>query len=287
MYETDFLAWVYEAGINNLIWCTDLDHTVLDMVHDSSQVMAAPGLENTFYELDAKTEGRFYVITGREMGYVDRIFPNGLLKASTEYHNVMRWDNNGEAEELTHKPQWNLIDARIQMLIDQYWPEDYKIRDKPYMRSLHIQAAPAFVDEGYKSHVKNEIQTILDDYFSQTGQKLINIDGGHVFDIAPEGSSKGKAIEDIIAECRINFPNRALKPIYFGDSPGDLPAAEAVQNAGGKFIAVGNDERLTRIADFRVHTPSLCRALFSNTARFMPKAPAFSIPDLGAEPVSP
>lgn len=286
MYETAFIEWVHETGINNLIWCTDLDYTVLDMQKNASTVVAPTGLEETFHLLDAKTEGRFYVITGREMSYVDRTFPNDLLKASTEYHNVMRWDNGGIAEELTDKPQWHLIDDRLKDVIARYWPDGLAPRDKPFMRSLH-QNSKLFQDPAYKETVRLEIQSILDDYEASIGQKLVNIDGGKVFDIAPVGSSKGPAMEGIIAECRANFPNRDLTPIYFGDSPGDLPAAEITQKMGGKFIAVGNDERVTSIADFKIHTPSLCRTLFANTARLMPKALAYSIPDLQAEPVSP
>lgn len=285
MNQTDFLEWVGEVGINNLIWCTDLDHSVLDMLKNASAVVAPAGLENTFQTLDDLTEGRFYVITGREMSYVDRTFPNGLLKASTEYHNAMRWDNNGEVEELNDKPQWNLIDDRLKDVIARYWPDGLSPRDKPFMRSLH-QHSKLFKDPAYKETVRLEIQAILDDYYDQTAQRLVNIDGGSVFDIAPEGSSKGPAMEDIIAECQANFPNRDLTPIYFGDSPGDLPAADVVQKMGGKFIAVGSDERVTSVADFKVHDPASCRALFANTARLMPRAQAFIQPPQ-AEPISP
>lgn len=286
MYETAFIEWVHETGINNIIWCTDLDHTVLDMLKNASAVTAPAGLEESFHLLDAKTEGRFYVITGREMSYVDRTFPNGLLKASTEYHNVMRWDNDGIAEELTDKPQWHLIDDRLKDVIARYWPDGLAPRDKPFMRSLH-QNSKLFQDPAYKETVRLAIQEILHDYYIQTGQRLDNIDGGSVFDIAPEGSSKGPAMEDIIADCQARFPNRDLKPVYFGDSPGDLPAVPIVKAAGGKFVSIGNDKRVTNVADFKIHTPSACRILFANTARLMPKAPAYSIPDLRVEPITP
>ena len=40
--------------------------------------------------------------------------------------------------------------------------------------------------------------------------------------------------------------DNALIPIYFGDSPGDYRPT-IVQQLGGKFIAVGDDDRVTKV----------------------------------------
>lgn len=270
-----FLKWLDKVGINNIIWCTDLDHTVLDMKKDAAKVTAPDGLEDIFHDLDTKTEGRFFIITGREMSYVDSIFPKAMLKTSTEYHNVMRWNLNEAAEELTNIPQWNLIDHKLQKIIKKYWPEEFQPRDKPFMRSLHFQSAAAFSDNDYKAAAKAEIQTVLDDYFTQTGQRLTNIDGGQVFDIAPEGSSKAFAMQDIISYAKSLFPERDLRPVYFGDSPGDLPAAPIVQKAGGKFVSVGNNKQVVQAADFQLQTTQECRELFLEASLLKPKVPRF------------
>ncbi len=272
--QTKLLEWISKTGINNLIFTTDLDHTVLD-THRTMNPKAPPNLEDIFHALDDATEGRFYIVTGREMEYVDQLFPSVPLKASTEYHNVMRWNLGGQTEEMRPKPQWQLIDSALQPLLQQFWPEAFSPRIKPFMRSIHYSQAPALQDPHTKDHIESQIKAILDDYKHQTGQSLTVIDGGKVFDIAPEGSSKGPAIDDIIADCADNFPGRVLTPIYFGDSPGDLPAAQAVQEAGGKFVAVGNDEHVKNIADFHLHAPDLCRVLLFSTARLQAQAPQY------------
>ena len=279
-YAPDFIAWVEEIGLNNLIWASDLDHTVLDMVKDASQVTAAPGLEETFHALDLNTEGRFHPVTGREMEYVDRIFPKRLLKASTEYHSVMRWTEDSPAEVLFDRPQWDALDPDLDSIIRQFWPQDYIPRHKPFMRSLHISHVPDLQVPETKAHVTNLIRNALDRYKSVTGQNLQLIDGGSVFDIAPDGASKEYALRDILARYDALYPGRILTPVYFGDSPGDLPAAPVVQAAGGKFIAIGHDPRVTQIADFHLENPEECRNVFAIASRlprcarrFKPQSP--------------
>ena len=282
---TEFLKWVSQTGINNLVWCTDLDHTVLDTHIGSHLVRANSGLEDNFRALDRATEGRFYVITGREMAFIDSNFPNTKLKASSEYHNVMRWETNGKETAVRPLPQWSLIDEELQDIIEEFWPESYRMRPKPYMRSIHYNQAPALNDPLVKEHVIARLQMILDKYHAQTGQKLENIDGGHVFDIAPQGSSKGTAIQEIMKRSHQNCKGRALTPVYFGDSPGDIPAAIETKKLGGKFVAVGNHPDVLALADFHIQGPALCRALFQNAVRVSPTAPRYrNDPTPPAEP---
>lgn len=267
MKAQQFLQWVEDVGVNNLVWMTDLDHTVLDMQKDPTKVRAPAGLSDSFAALDRATEGRFFVITGREMSYVQSIFPDQCPKASTEYHNAMYWGGGLPVEELNPQPQWSLLDPALRDLTAKYWPEDFAFRDKPFMRSLHFKHAPEFSDANYKAKVKGELQQLLDTYFAQTGQRLINIDGGSVFDIAPEGSTKAAAVDDILDHMRSIFIRRMLTPVYFGDSPGDLDAAYAVQKTGGKFIAIGDDTRVTNIADFCFASTAEARDVFANAAQ--------------------
>lgn len=270
-----FIAWVEDTGINNMIWTTDLDHTVLDMVKDANQVAAAPGLEDIFHALDLNTEGRFHPVTGREMEYVDRIFPMRPLKASTEYHSMMRWEDDGEPQALFDRPQWDVIDPALNSIIEEFWPDDFRPRQKPFMRSLHISHVPALQSPDTKAHVTALIQNALDQYAAKTGQTLTLIDGGSVFDIAPDGATKAAAMGDILNHYDAKYPDRLLTPVYFGDSPGDLPAVPIVQAVGGKFIAVGNDPRVTKMADFQFPNPAECRNVFSIASRLPHRAPRF------------
>ena len=271
----DLLQWIEDIGINNIIWVTDLDLTVLDSHENPNKVSAPEGFENTCRRLDNATEGRFFIVTGREMSYVNTIFPNTPFKVSTEYHNVARWDPAMPPVELNPQPQWELIDGKIETIIRRHWPENFKVREKPFMRSIHYTHAPALQDEMVKREAKQALQDVLTEYEQQTGQKLINIDGGQVFDIAPDGSTKEKAYQDIVDMMRQKYPHRNLVPVYFGDSPGDLDAVPVVQANGGKFISVGDDMRVTCVADFQLDNTAMCRKLFEVASLLQPK-PAFA-----------
>ncbi len=267
----DLLKWIDDIGINNIIWVTDLDLTVLDSHKDPNQVRAPDGFEETCRRLDAATQDRFFIITGRELSYVNTVFPGTPFKASTEYHNVARWDPSQPPVELNPQPQWSLIDDKIEAVIRRWWPDDFKVREKPFMRSIHYTHAPALQDENTKKQAQMALEQILIDYEHLTGQKLTNIDGGQVFDIAPAGSSKEKAYQDIMDMMMQKHPGRDLAPIYFGDSPGDLDAVPVVNAHGGAFISVGSDPKVTRVADFRLDNTAMCRKVFKKASFLHPK----------------
>lgn len=265
------IDWVDQIGINNFVWMTDLDLTLLDPAKDPNNVRAPEGLEETCDKIDQVTDGRFYIITGREMSFVNNVFPSIGFKASTEYHNVVRWDRDSETTELNAKPQWDLVDDEINGVLRKWWPEDFKFREKPFMRSIHYTHAPKLQDEDVKLEVKGALQAIFDRYAAKTGQNLINIDGGKVFDIAPEGSTKEKAAQDIMDHAAQNSNGQPLVPIYFGDSPGDLDAVPAIKAAGGVFVSVGDDPRVKAVADFHLDDTADCRALFKAVSELSPK----------------
>jgi trehalose-phosphatase len=253
----DFLQWIQRTGLGNVIWATDLDLTVLGKSADPGKVAAPEGLEGNLRVIDMMTGGRFYIITGRELSYVDHVFPKTKFKASAEYHNMVRYDADGPVAEPHARPRWELIDERLEAIVAEH--PGMVMRKKPFMRSIHYTHANSLKDEAVKDVVKAEIQALLDEHADKAGHALTNIDGGSVFDVAPEGSDKGKAYNDILALVRAKGINPV--PIYFGDSPGDLPAADVVRANGGKFIAVGKDPRVLAVADFVLKDPEECCAI--------------------------
>lgn len=255
--KQDLLDWISKTGLDNIIWATDLDLTLLDSQPDPDKVAAPPGLQEACAAIDVRTSGRFFVITGREMSYVDSIFPGASFKASCEYHNMFRLAD-GAVQELSARPQWTLVDEELAAIAADH--PGMMIRKKPFMRSIHYSHAPSLKDDGVKSAVIGLLQKLLDKLENLTGQKIRNTDGGKIFDLGPDGLDKGQAYEAIITYAQSQVTDgRTLVPIYFGDSPGDLPAALVAKQHGGIFIAVGSDARLTSIADFVLDSPQECR----------------------------
>lgn len=256
--------WITRTGLENIIWATDLDLTVLDNHANPDKVAAPAGLQEACAALDRQTAGRFFIITGREMSYVDAIFPDANFKASCEYHNMFRLDD-GQIQELSPRPQWHLIDDAMAAIVAAH--PGMALRHKPFMRSLHYSHAEDLKDDAVKQDVIAQLQTLLDSLHEQTGQKLRNTDGGKVFDMGPDGLDKGEAYEAIITYAQgRHTADTPLMPLYFGDSPGDLPAAAVVRAQGGVFVSVGPDPRVQAVADFKLDNPAECRALITALA---------------------
>jgi hydroxymethylpyrimidine pyrophosphatase-like HAD family hydrolase len=138
------------------------------------------------------------------------------------------------------------------------------------MRSLHhhLPANGSTV----KQQLHDSLKTLVARLNAQTGQTVEVIDGGPIFDLKPQGPDKATAMADIMKFALGRYSGTLpLVPLYFGDSPGDLPAAHFVRENGGKFIAVGDDPRVTAIADFRLANPAECRALVATIAGMMPR----------------
>lgn len=263
---SDFEAlkqWIENTGLENILWATDLDLTVLGTHADPSKVRAPEGLEEDFERLDELTGGKFFIITGRELSYVDTVFPNVKFKASAEYHNMVRFEPDEPHTEPNPRPHWDLIDEDLERVLDQY--PGMTMRIKPFMRSVHYSHAEALQDADVKAEAIKKIASVLKVHEDETGQTLENIDGGKVFDIAPEGSNKGNAYNDAMYHVLETGADRPV-PIYFGDSPGDIPAAIYARANGGIFVQVGDDPRLKQYADFTLDSPEECCDLVKKIA---------------------
>ena len=204
----------------------------------------------------------------RQLSWLDKVFPNKTIRASCEYHCLFRKAAQGEADALNPKPEWKLIDAELEALAAQH--DGLLLRKKPFMRSLHYIAVPPEQRETIKAALEPALKGLLEKHNKITGQQVGIIDGGKVFDMGPSNSDKSHALHDVLAEAE-KQTGKKLVPIYFGDSPGDLPAALAAQAAGGKFIAIGDDARVTSIADFTFSSPEQYRAAIRQVIDGAPK----------------
>lgn len=249
----DFLHWIEQTGLENIVWITDVDETLLEKAANPNEVTQVPGLEDLCERLDAKAGGGFFVITGREFPWLDKVFPKKTIRASCEYHCLFRKAAGAEPEALNPRPQWNLIDAELEALAAQH--DGLLLRKKPFMRSLHYIGVPKEQRNTVKAALEPALKGLLEKHNKVAGQNVGIIDGGKVFDMGPSDSDKSHALKDILAEAQAQA-GKKLIPVYFGDSPGDLPAAAAAQAADGKFIAIGDDDRVICVADFTFSDPA-------------------------------
>ncbi|MBI4031654.1 MAG: HAD-IIB family hydrolase [Proteobacteria bacterium] len=271
----DFSDWIRRTGLANIIWITDVDETLLEKSSNPNNVTQIPGLESLCEKLDARAGGGFYVITGRDLPWLDKVFPARRIRASCEYHCLFRREPDEPPEILNPVPEWSLIDEEMESLAVRH--EGLLLRKKPFMRSLHYIAVPEEKREAVKAAIEPKLKALLDRHNAQTGQAVGMVDGGKVFDMGPSNSDKSHAFIDILRHAEAKT-GKKLTPVYFGDSPGDLPAARTAQENGGKFIAVGNDPRVTSVADFMLESPAAYRALIKDVIGLQPGRGCFSAP---------
>lgn len=260
----DLLSWIEKTGLNNLIFATDMDLTLLDKSSDPDIVSVPDTFEADCQQIDNLTNGRFFIITGRDIEFVDMaVFKNHSVKISAEYNCMARLDPAKGKLDLIKRPKWDLIDDDLKDLLSDN--PDWRLRIKPFMRSFHHHLPPEATEQ--KEKLRNKLQGLIDKVCQETGQKLELIDGGPIFDMKPQGPDKAQALENILTHCKTKYNGEhPMVPIYFGDSPGDLPAAKAAQTHGGIFISVGNDQRVTSVADYHLQSPAECRRLISKIA---------------------
>ena len=262
-----FLLWVMQTGLHRIVWTSDLDWTIVDNTRPDG-APAPAGTVESIRRLDEASAG-FYLNTGRDIKSVDIILPGADVKVSAEYNNMTRFD---PPQTVSHStvPQWNLIDTELDA-ITATWPGAI-LRKKDFMRTLNFSKAPGLQRPDVRDAVRREMDVLLEKIYRATGQSIANIDGGSVFDLTPAGRDKDTGQAQIFEHAERGYRMKCalegtapepLVMVYFGDSPGDLPAARRVQAHGGKFVSVGSDPRVTSIADFRLENVAACRAVMA------------------------
>jgi len=273
---SELLNWVSTTGFRNLVWATDLDSTLLDPQSDPNLAYTPPGLAEACRKLDKKTGGCFFIITGRDMSYVDnQAFPGDLFAASTEYHNRVRYERGGPAIDLSPVPNWSVIDADLDRLVA--CDQRLVLRKKPFMRSLHYKK----VHEAERATVKEQLKATLTELLAQlnkeSGQDIKLTSGGLIFDMGPAGPDKGLALKDYVEYVNRRDGIEHL-PLYFGDSPGDVPGAHMAHQLGGKFVAVvkhlneklDEDLEVLGATDFALKDTMECCAFFEEASCLRP-----------------
>jgi trehalose-phosphatase len=262
MSAQEFIDWVLETGMENITWTTDVDETLLEKSKNPNEVTKVEGLEPLCEALDDRAGGGFFIITGRDIVWLDKVFLNKNVRASCEYHCLFRKEA-GEAPELLNDiPEWHHIDDELDAIVAQ--EDGLILRKKQFMRTLHYGKVPEQRRDDVKAAVEKKLEGLLEKLHQVAGQELSMVDGGKVFDMGPAASDKSHALSDVIEVAAQQSGRDDLIPVYFGDSPGDLPAAHLVKKLGGKFISVGDDPKVTEIADFKLDNPAQLRSAITS-----------------------
>ncbi len=272
----DILDWISRIGLSNIVWITDLDRTIVDNDRKTGKVFVPPDLEGVCRRLDDATAG-FYIVTGRSLNTVDTVFfPNTRFRTSAEYHNVERFDPDAAPVYAPEIP-WQVVDEDFTELSQAHRALNVKVMG--YLRAFQYHRVPEDERPALKAMLLPRLEALVARLNAVPGAPPVEVvDFDESFDIVPVGTSKGPAVDDIMAFAE-GRKVRPLTPIYFGDNPGDIPAGRAAQAHGGVFVAVGDDPEVGAAADFVLPDTATARALFAR-ASAMGNTPAPRLPGL-------
>ncbi len=245
-------SYINRIGIENIVWTTDLDGTLLDFQDDPESVTAGPELIQDLRNIHRLTGGNLFIVTGRNMAFVDQIFFPFQMNISAEHHCHVR----GFGKNDVTRPDWSIIQADL-AAVAKIDPAAWVEKTKPFSRTIHFRN----VNEENKDEIKVCLTQLALDavgvYNRQVGKEILGIKfGADAIEVGLKSKDKGIAIDDIMAI----EGNTRKTPVFWGDSEADLPAALRVKFYGGIVVAVSPDEELKKIADLHFSTPEIARA---------------------------
>ena len=232
MHDTDHLKAPSPAALEVLggdpAGCAlflDVDGTLLDIAPTPDQVVVPDGLVPMLMQIAAGLGGALAILTGRQLSEIDALlaparFPGGGV-------------HGAELRLAAGAPIEHVVTALPEALVDEL--NDLADRMPGIMAepkgpgfAMHYRQAP-----DQKSVLEAEIVSLLTKY----PDDLVLCPGRKLFEIIPEGLSKGTALDKLAALP----PFAGRKPVMIGDDAGDVPALAEAVRLGGTGLRVAGE----------------------------------------------
>ena len=203
----------------------DVDGTLVDIQPTPNDVFAADGLVSTLQDLMVRLNGALAIVSGRRIEEIDRIL-SPIHPIAAGVHGVeMRRAENGTIE--TGEPTFSHSLLRALQNLKHASP-GIVIETKYAAVSVHYRQAPemrAWLEDNLRRLISAHHQDM------ELGQ------GRMVFEIIPRGTSKGRAVRDLM-----RLPLFAGRiPIMIGDDSPDLSAVHTATEMGGYGLTVAGE----------------------------------------------
>jgi trehalose 6-phosphate phosphatase len=229
----------------------DFDGTMVDIAPQPHAVHVPQPLLATLQELRTVLHGALAVISGRPIAQIDA-FLEPLQLAVAGVHGAERRDADGRMH-LLHTHPLDHVEEAARTLAAQH--ERLLVESKRGSLALHYRQAPELEELC--------VRAMSDAVSESPGITLLR--GKMVVEAKPGGASKGRAIEDFLAEP----PFAGRTPVFIGDDVTDEVGFSTVQRLGGVGIKVGEGGTLAhrRLADPAQLHSELRAALAARTTR--------------------
>ena len=199
----------------------DFDGTMVDIAPQPHAVHVPEPLISLLQDLDSYLQGAVAVISGRPIAQIDE-FLQPLKLPVAGVHGAERRGADGQLHLFNTHPLDHVQEAACALAALH---PGLLVENKRGSLALHYRMAPELEAECIRT-----MQQAVDE---SPGLTLMR--GKMVVEAKPGGSSKGRAIEDFLAEA----PFAGRTPVFIGDDVTDEAGFSTVQRLGGLGIKVG------------------------------------------------
>jgi trehalose 6-phosphate phosphatase len=203
----------------------DVDGTLLDIAPTPDQVVVPPGLVELLVRISKGLDGAMAILTGRQLAEIDALLAPAEFVGGGVHGAELRTTPGGPITRVATSLPEPLV-AQLTALGHQL-PGIISEPKGPGF-AVHYRMAPDL-----KPVVEAKIRTLL----AQYPENLVLCPGRKLFEIIPEGHSKGSALQTLAA--LPSFSGRT--PIMIGDDAGDMPALAAAERLGGAALRVSGE----------------------------------------------
>ena len=216
----------------------DFDGTMVDIAPQPHAVHVPQPLFGILQDLQRYLVGAVAVISGRPIKQLDD-FLQPLVLPTAGVHGAERRGADGRLHLLNTHPLDHVEEAARKLAAQH---DRLLVENKRGSLALHYRLAPELEELC--------LRTMQQAVAESPGITLLR--GKMVAEAKPGGASKGRAIEEFLAEA----PFAGRMPVFIGDDVTDEPGFSTVQRLGGVGIKVGEG---ATVAERRLVDPTALR----------------------------
>lgn len=203
----------------------DVDGTLLGIAPTPAEVVVPQGLVELLMRICRQLDGAMAILTGRQLSEIDALLAPARFAGAGVHGAELRTVPGGPIEQIVSALPLALVDE-LKALAHQM--PGIVAEPKGPGFAIHYRQAPDL-----KQVVEEEIRALL----TKFPDDLVLCPGRKLFEIIPEGLSKGTALEQLAALP----PFAGRKPVMIGDDAGDVPALAAAVRFGGTGLRVAGE----------------------------------------------